>query len=231
VRAPAALHGEPQLLRSRTLALWLSRLALPATYVVIYGLMALMPSLPIMRNLDPTRQTLIGSIWMASRWFAFLALGLTNWWHTRPRLLLAAAMVMLIAFIGVTVRPSDLLHHSTFAIDLLSMSFGQLALGACMGVVYSCSLYFGMVLSHGSTEHGGYHEALIGLGQVLGPGAGAIAAIMRPGNVGAGIMAVGSVIFLSALAVVIASMIGSRRARENETPDAAERNGDAASLN
>ena len=28
----------------------------------------------------------------------------------------------------------------------------------------------GMVLSDGSTEHGGYHEALIGLGSVLGPG-------------------------------------------------------------
>jgi len=214
VRAPAALHCEPDLLRSRTLALWLSRLALPATYVVIYGLMSLMPSLPIMQKLDPTKQTLVGSIWMASRWVAFLVLGLTTWWHTRPRLLLAAAMVMLVAFVGVTVRPTDVLHHSTFTLDLLSMSFWQLALGACMGVVYSCSLYFGMVLSHGSTEHGGYHEALIGLGQVLGPGAGAIAAIVRPGNVGAGIMAVGSVIFLSAFAVVIASLIGSRREAE-----------------
>jgi hypothetical protein len=212
-RQTAHPAAHPDLLRSRTLALWLSRLALPATYVVIYGLMALMPSLPVMQKLDATQQTLLGSIWMASRWLAFLVLGLTVWWQTRPRLLLAAAIVMLVAFIGVTVRPSDLFGHGSAAIDILSAGLWQLVLGLCMGIIYSCSLYFGMVLSDGSTEHGGYHEALIGLGQVLGPGAGAIAAVVRPGNVSAGIGAVGAVIAMSAIAVLVASIIGSRRVR------------------
>src|SRR5205807_1211595 len=35
---PAHVEPEPQLLAQRTLALWLARIALPATYVIIYSL-------------------------------------------------------------------------------------------------------------------------------------------------------------------------------------------------
>jgi len=41
----AHLEAEPELLRVRTLALWMSRLALPATFVVISSLLAAMPTL------------------------------------------------------------------------------------------------------------------------------------------------------------------------------------------
>ncbi|HWE02953.1 MAG TPA: MFS transporter [Tepidisphaeraceae bacterium] len=206
---------EPELLRVRTLALWLSRVALPATYVVIFSLMALMPSLPVMKRLDPASQTLLGSAWMLSRWVTFLILGMGTWWHTRPRLLLLAAVVMLFAFFGVTLRPSDIFANAAPALDIPSMIVAQFALGAALGVIYSGSLYFGMALSQGSTEHGGYHEALIGMGFVLGPGVGAIAQVIRPGNVYTGIAAVGTVVFFSVLAVAVTSIIGGRM--ENQT--------------
>ena len=45
----------------------------------------------------------------------------------------------------------------------------------------------------GSTEHGGYHEALIGLGWVLGPSAGVAAQSLYPAQVWAGVAAVGAV--------------------------------------
>src|SRR5262249_14832660 len=77
---------------------------------------------------------------------------------------------------------------------------GQMGLGVSMGMIYSASLYFGMVLSDGSTEHGGYHEALIGLGQIIGPGAGAITAWGWAGNTATGIEAVSVVIALTILA-------------------------------
>ncbi len=203
--------GQPELLRVRTLALLLSRIALPATYVVIFSLMALMPSLPIMKQMDPSAQTLLGSAWMASRWLTFLAMGIGAWWHTRPRLLLIAAVAMLIAFFGVTLRPSDFMPGASRSLDIGSMIGFQLVLGVALGMIYSASLYFGMALSEGSTEHGGYHEALIGLGFVLGPGAGALAQTLRPGNVYAGIGAVGTVVLLSVIAVGIASMAGRRQ--------------------
>ena len=50
---PAHVAPEPDLLRSRTLALWLSRIVLPAEYVVIYGIAAMMPLLSIVQELSP----------------------------------------------------------------------------------------------------------------------------------------------------------------------------------
>ena len=81
-------------------------------------------------------------------------------------------------------------------------------------MIYSGSLYFGMVLSEGSTEHGGYHEALIGVGWVLGPTAGAITQWIWPGNVTAGVIAVGAVIGLSVLAVAAADLLVGRKTSE-----------------
>ena len=210
---PAHAEPEPALLASRTLALWLSRIALPATYVVVYGLSAMMPLLPVMRPLGTTEGTVVASVWMFARFAAFVYLGMTLWWHTRPRILLAAAGAMLIAFLGVTVRPSDVFAAAIipYAGDLASMIGWQVALGAVMGVIYSASLYFGMVLSDGSTEHGGYHEALIGLGSILGPGVAALAQLKWPGDIGAGVAAVCCVIGVSVVAALAATVKASRR--------------------
>jgi MFS family permease len=211
---PSHATPEPQLLAQRTLAMWLARISLPATYVVVYSLMAMMPSLPVIRPLDTTMQTVAGSVWMVARLIAFLYLGATVWWHTRPRLLLAAAAVMLVAFVGVAVRPSDVLGRAagaTQAIDLASMIAWQIVLGMVMGIIYAGSLYFGMVLSEGSTEHGGYHEALIGLGSILGPGTAALTQWKWPDNLRAGVIAVSCVIGLSLVAAMVATIRASRR--------------------
>jgi hypothetical protein len=117
--------------------------------------------------------------------------------------LLLAAVVMLLAFWGVTIQPSALLAVP-YEFDLASMIGWQVVLGAVMGVIYAGSLYFGMVLSEGSTEHGGYHEALIGLGSVIGPGTAALTQWRWPDNLPAGVIAVSSVIAVSILAAVIA---------------------------
>jgi len=199
----------------RTLALWLSRVALPATYIAIFSLMALMPSLPVMRPLSRDTQTVVASVWMASRLLAFIALGLGTWWHTRPRLLLIAAIVMLVSYFGVTVRPSDIIGHGSAATDLGAMIIAQFLLGLALGMIYSGSLYFGMALSEGSAEHGGYHEALIGVGFVVGPGIGALAQMQWPGNVDAGVIAVGALVFLSVVGVGITAIVGQRMDREN----------------
>lgn len=205
----SALHSiaaEPELLRVRTLALWLSRVALPATYVAIFSLMALMPSLPSMKNLDPAHQTLLGCTWMVSRSLTFLVLGLGTWWHTRPRLLLVAAIVMFFSFLGVTVRCSDFVDGFAAA-DVFIMIGAQICLGVALGMIYAGSLYFGMALSEGSTEHGGYHEALIGVGFVVGPGTGAIAETLHPHSVYTAIASVASVVFLSVIAVAAAALL------------------------
>jgi MFS family permease len=204
----AHVDPEPELLAHRTLALWLSRITLPSTYVVIYSLSALMPLLPVMKRLDTTTQTLVGSVWMIARFLTFIALGATVFWHARPRLLLAAAVLMGAAFVGVALPVS-----AVASVDLAVMIAAQVVLGAALGLIYTASLYFGMVLSEASTEHAGYHEALIGLGQVLGPGAGALTQWRWPGDLKAGVAAVSVLVGASLVAAFVAAARARRRER------------------
>lgn len=215
--APAHPAPEPELLRLRTVALWVSRLGLPATYALVYGLMPMMPTLPAMARLDLPTQTVVSSTWLVARWLTFLALSLHNWWHTRPRAMVAAAGMMFFAFLGITLSPSAIFGPQVSpTVDLLSIVIWQILLGIALGMIYSGSLYFGMVLSEGSTEHSGYHEALIGLGWVLGPLAGAAADALRPADLWAGVTGVGAVIAASVLCVAIASLVANRRRPERD---------------
>jgi MFS family permease len=197
---PSTLHPppaspEPQLLRQRVLALWLSRICVPAMYLMIYSLAAMLPSLPVVQPLRPAMQTLLSSIWMAVRWGTFITLGASIFWHTRPRLLLVAAFALLISFLIITVPQSVGL-----------MIVGQILFGIATGLIYTASLYFGMVLSEGSTEHGGYHEALIGLGMTLGPAVGAGTGWIFPQSQGAAVVAISALIGVSVLVASAASL-------------------------
>jgi hypothetical protein len=160
--------------------------------------------------------TLIGSVWLASRWVTFLVLGLVEWWHTRPRALLVAAFFMLVAFALVAWEPSRTLRRDALALDIGWLILCQIVIGIAIGLIYFASQYFGMVLSEGSTEHGGYHEALIGLGSVLGPGAGAVAQWVRPGDLRLGMNAVTGVLLASTLLACVASIAAARRGRPRE---------------
>ena len=208
---PAAAHAmaEPELLRSRTLALWMSRLTLPATFVVISSLLALMPTLPLIRRLD-TAGTALASVWMLARLAGFVVLGATAWWHTRPRALLWAAALLLAAFVAITFQPDWLPGSPVVATGpwVAWLVAWQVVLGLALGLIYSASLYFGMVLSEGSTEHGGYHEALIGLGTVIGPGAGALAETAGGGSPAWGVAAVAGIV---AASVVACGYVAGRR--------------------
>ncbi len=196
----------------RRLALWLSRICLPATYVVVYSLSAMLPSLPVIARLPTTSATLIGSVWSTVRTVMFVVLGTSVWWHARPRILLGAAVLMLVSFVGVVMRPSLIFPAGAgVRIDLLSMVVWQALLGTAIGMIYCASLYFGMVLSEGSTEHGGYHEALIGCGQIVGPLAGASTQLFWPGSIAAGAGAVGGILIISVAMAGVASVVGGRR--------------------
>ncbi len=195
----AHLHPEPELIPLRTMAKRLSRIVLPATFAVIYALGAIMPTLAVIQSTAPAARTLLASVWMIARWIFFVFLGATIWWHTRPRALLIAAIILFAAFLGITLIPS-----------VPSMILWQIALGIAMGLIYSASLYFGMVLSDGSTAQNSYHEALIGLGSILGPGCGAIAGQLRPGDPHAAIIAVAAILWISVMAACVVSVQSKR---------------------
>jgi MFS family permease len=49
----------------------------------------------------------------------------------------------------------------------------QIAFGLALGLIYYSSLYYSMDVGDTKGEHGGLHEAMIGLGSCAGPAIGA----------------------------------------------------------
>jgi hypothetical protein len=119
---------------------------------------------------------------------------------------------MLVSFVGVAVRPSAWVGGG-IGVDVAWTIAAQALLGCALGLVYTASLYFGMVLSEGSAEHAGYHEALIGLGQVIGPGVGALTQYRWKGSLTAGVVAVSAIILASVIAASVASVRAGRSTR------------------
>jgi hypothetical protein len=182
----AGHHGvaREDLVRMRRLALWLSRISLPACFVVANALMGLFASLPASVEMGVKLSTVVASLWMAGRVVVFLTLGLTTWWQTRPRLLLGAAVVLMVSFLAIVLPAERFGPFASWPLGgvIAVMAIAELALGLMAGFIYTSSLYFGMVLSEGSTEQGGYHECLIGLGIVVGPGVAAAGQQLAVGN-------------------------------------------------
>jgi MFS family permease len=210
----ASLEPEPELLRLRTLALWLSRIALPGTLILIGSLWAMFPVLPSVRDLEPSIKTLVTSVFVMMRFVMFGVLAFTVAWHSRPRLLLGASIATLVAYLGITIRPTDLFGDAANVpmwVDLVSLILWQIVAGACLGLVYAASLYFGMVLSKGSTEHGGYHESLIGLGGVIGPGVAAAVQWQFPDDLRASITSVAVLLTMTVLVAVIVTIVQGRK--------------------
>jgi hypothetical protein len=64
-----------------------------------------------------------------------------------------------------------------------------------------------MAVSAGSTEHGGYHEALIGLGQILGPLVGATMQWIRPDALWPAVMGISGLVSIT---VIVQAIVGVR---------------------
>jgi MFS family permease len=94
------------------------------------------------------------------------------------------------------------------------MMAAQSVLGLSIGTIYAASLYFGMAVSEGSTEHGGYHEALIGLGQILGPLLGATMQWLYPGTLRPVILGISVVVSFSILFEAVVGLRASGSLRE-----------------
>jgi hypothetical protein len=174
------LHAEPALLARQTLAKSLARLALPASYTILYSLTPILATLPAVRALPASGQSVAVSVWLVARFLCFCGMAATSGWHTRPRLLVAAVVTVLGAFLLAAIPAPGLSLRG----QLGQLVTGQVLVGVGVAFIYYCSLYFGMVLSHGgnaeggSTEQGGYHEALIGGGIILGPSLAVVASML-----------------------------------------------------
>jgi predicted MFS family arabinose efflux permease len=167
-------------------------LANPFAYVAINTLIAVMPGIAQKLHLSPTRVGLFCSVWMFARLGTFALMWQWRGWHYRFRWLLAAFLMLIGGFMVV------LLADQLWLVVLAQIFFGFAA-----GLIYYSSLFYSMDVG-GETqgEHGGFHEAAIGIGICIGPAVGAAALQWMPAHSNNGVFAV-TVLLLGGLAGLI----------------------------
>jgi MFS family permease len=100
---------------------------------------------------------------------AFLWLWLWPGWHYRFRWLLLAYLGLIAGFVSVLL-----------ASNLLWIISAQIIFGLAIGLIYYSSLFYSMDFSETKGEHGGIHEAVIGIGNFTGPAVGVLALQLMP---------------------------------------------------
>ncbi|HZR18622.1 MAG TPA: MFS transporter [Verrucomicrobiae bacterium] len=154
-------------------------LANPFAYIAINTLIAVVPGVARRLELSTMAAGFCCSAWCFARLGAFALLWRWTQWHYRFRWLLLAYLGLVGSFAAVVLAPS-------VAVLILS----QLVFGTAVGLIYYSSLFYSMDRSDTKGEHGGIHEAVIGLGNCAGPAVGAAALHLLPQHSQSGALAV-----------------------------------------
>lgn len=141
----------------------------PFAYLAINTVVAMGPSIAKALSLSPRYAGYYCSIWMFVRSGAFGLFWLWPGWHYRFRWLVAAYVGMVGAFAIVLLAPS-----------VAVLVAAQLGFGLCIGLIYYSSIFYSMDVGETKGEHGGIHEAAIGLGCATGPAVGAAGLWLAP---------------------------------------------------
>jgi predicted MFS family arabinose efflux permease len=144
-------------------------LANPFAYIAINTLIPVIPGVAAKLHLSTMLAGFCCSVWCFARVGAFIGLWMWNGWHYRFRWLLAAFVALVASFAAI-------LTATTLAMLVLA----QILFGAALGLIYYSSLFYSMDASETKGEHGGIHEAVIGLGNFAGPAVGAVSLYFLP---------------------------------------------------
>lgn len=144
-------------------------LANPCGYVAINTLIAAMPGVAHRLQLSTMLAGFCCSVWCFARVAAFITLWRWDAWHYRFRWLFLAYALLVASFASILLAP-----------NLVVLVAAQLVFGAAVGLLYYSSLFYSMDSSETKGEHGGIHEAAIGLGNFTGPAVGAAALQFLP---------------------------------------------------
>ncbi len=180
--APAAGALAPSTARKFLRMAWLAN---PFAYIAINTLVAVIPGLAERLRLSTTLAGFCCSVWCFARFGTFFTLWLWDGWHYRFRWLLLAYLALIGAFTAILTVPS-----------LAVLVLAQLVFGAAVGLMYYSSLFYSMDVGDNKGEHGGLHEAAIGLGNFAGPAVGAASLYFLPQYANAGALAVSGLLTL-----------------------------------
>jgi predicted MFS family arabinose efflux permease len=184
-RLPAPNPGlQPAALKAGVF-LRLAWLANPFAYVAINTLIAVVPGVAKRLGLSPMAAGFCCSLWCFSRLGAFWVFWRWAGWHYRFRWLLVAYLALVGTFAAIVMAP-----------NLPVLVLAQLAFGIAVGLIYYSSLFYSMDLGDTKGEHGGLHEAAIGVGNFAGPAVGAASLHFFPAYGNSGALAVSGVLLL-----------------------------------
>jgi len=194
---PAETSPEPGELPSETPVngktfLRLAWLANPFAYIAMNTILPLIPGLAVQMNLTTGEAGFVASIWMFARFFAFAGLWFWTGWHYRFGWLAAAYVGMIISFAALLLVP-----------NLAVIVVAQLVFGFAVGLIYYSSLFYSMDIGDTKGEHGGFHEALIGVGLFGGPAVGAVTLQLLPAAPTAGIWAVSALLVVGLIILLL----------------------------
>lgn len=165
-KPPTVLPPDPHRpSRAKTQAfLRMAWIANPFAYIAINTFIPMLPTVAARFDLTPMFVGFVCSLWCFVRLGTFLALWLWTDWHYRFRWLVTAFATLVVAFILILTVP-----------NLAVLLVAQIFFGGAIGLIYYSSLFYSMDAGNTKGEHGGIHEAAIGLGNCVGPGIGAAA--------------------------------------------------------
>ncbi len=137
-----------------------ARVLLPMSYVVVGALSPLLPYAMESLAVEPAWRTPLASLWLFVRVLAVLVLAFTHFWHGRWIGLVVAASTLAAGFALFALSPNR-----------AALVIGLAAVGVGHGLLYYSALYYAMRVELADVDAGGTHEALVGVGYVVGPGA------------------------------------------------------------
>ena len=176
-------------------------LANPFACVAAFTLLAMIPDLARRMGLSTTMAGLFCSIWFFARLAAFVVMWRWPGWHYRYRWLVGGYLLLMMGF--AVILTAD---------GLLWLAVGQVAFGLAVGILYYASLFYSMDVGEARAEQGGIHEAMMGAGNFLGPGIGALGILLAPHVPRAGVWSVSGL-----LAIGFALLLGGGfKARERD---------------
>jgi len=176
--APPPDPNRPSPARAKTF-LRMAWLANPFAYIAINTLIATIPGIAAKFQMSPMLAGFVCSLWCFVRLGTFIVLWRWTAWHYRFRWLAAAFAMLVLSFAAILMSPT-----------IYALIGAQIFFGVAIGLIYYSSLFYSMDGGDAKSEHGGIHEAAIGLGNCVGPAIGAAALEFLPQFQNSGAIAV-----------------------------------------
>ena len=158
-------------------------LANPFAYIAINTFIPMLPTVAARFHLSPMLAGFACSLWCFSRLGTFIALWLWTDWQYRFHWLVAACGLLVVSFAVILIVPS-----------LAVLLMAQIFFGGAIGLIYYSSLFYSMDVGDAKGEHGGIHEAAIGVGNCIGPAVGAASLQFLPQHANSGAIAVSALL-------------------------------------